>query len=579
MLDKNYYFLISLFFFNEFKNFIYLLLKKTDAFKHYETKNLLKFYKDKSINPSKNKFFKKFTKLNKKKWLNNQIHGKNILVSSFVHLPHDSICNSLIGKYLQEKRGHNLIGFIDKNDFQAEIIMRSFGINEFIYLPQGNIFQRLSCFIEAISLLKKLNFNFNKFLKFKYKGIHLGKAVYEHYLRYSGKPTEKRFTFKIFLFLSKGIFTLKFMKELIKNNKNISSVIQAENQFIPSNILFQVALKNKMKVYARDGAPRKITIREFNNFSEIFTGRGEPSLNFFKFIEKNCYKKAIEEGAKIVNDRFEGKKDNAFLRESSLAFKNKLLYSKNNICKKYNWNSKKKIVFIFSHTFIDGNFVLGWRLFKDNYTWLKETLKHVSKDTKVNWLVKPHPMDFHYKKILKYNTSDLIQEFSKKYEHIKICPDYISMNTIKNLASAIVTSHGTAALEFGSLRTPIIMAARSQFSKPVFNFKYYKSKKDYFSKLNNAYKLRKLSFKISNKAKIFLYILNNVQKIDNPLFFDRVVSRDYDKNLFWKETYKLLKKYNINNDEFKKLFFFQLDKNLRHTINLKTINKTKVKLI
>ena len=29
----------------------------------------------------------------------------------------------------------------------------------------------------------------------------------------------------------------------------------------------------------------------------------------------------------------------------------------------------------------------------------------------------------------------------------------------------------------------------------------------------------------------------------------------------------------------KNYFFFQLDKNLRHTINLKTINKTKAKLI
>ena len=130
--------------------------------------------------------------------------------------------------------------------------MRSFGINKFIYLDQGNIFQRYNCFIEAIYLIKKLNFNFNKFLNFRYKGIHLGKAVYEHHLRYSGIPTEKNFNFKIFLFLSKkAIFTYKFINKLIKKNKNVNSVIQAENQFIPSNILFQVALKNKIKVYAR----------------------------------------------------------------------------------------------------------------------------------------------------------------------------------------------------------------------------------------------------------------------------------------------------------------------------------------
>ena len=72
-----------------------------------------------------------------------------------------------------------------------------------------------------------------------------------------------------------------------------------------------------------------------------------------------------------------------------------------------------------------------------------------------------------------------------------------------------------------------------------------------------------------------MYILNKLQKIDNPLFFDKVISRDYDKNLFWKETYNLLKKYKSNKDEFKRLFFFQLDKNLRHTVDLKKINKIK----
>ena len=575
MLNKNNYFLILIFFLYELKNYLNILFKKIDALKHYKLNNLIKFFKDRSVNPSNNIFFKKFTKLNKKKWPTNLQNNKNILVTSFVHLPHDAICNSLIGKYLEEKQKRKLIGLIDKNDFQAEIIMRSFGIKNFIYLDQGNIFQRIDCFMEAIKIINKLNFNFDKFLNFKYKGIHLGKAVYEHHLRYSGKPTEQNFTFKIYLFLSKSIFTYKFMNKILDKKQNISSVIQAENQFIPSNILFQVALKNKFKIYARDGAPKKVTIREFKNYLEIFTGRGEPSLNFFKFIEKNYYKKAVKEGSKIVKDRFVGKKDKAFLRESNLTFSSKTHYSKSAICNKYKWEKKKKIVFIFSHTFIDGNFVLGWRLFKDNYTWLEETLKHIRNNKKVNWLIKPHPMDYHYKKVLKFDTTDLINKFTKKYNHIKICPSDMSMTTIKNLATSIVTSHGTAALEFGSFRVPVIMAARSQFSKPVFNFRHDKSKKNYFFKLDNIDRLKKLSIIISNKAKIFLYILNKLQKIDNPLFFDKVISRDYDKNLFWKETYNLLKKYKNNKDEFKRLFFFQLDKNLRHTVDLKKINKIK----
>ena len=76
MLNKNNYFLILIFFLYELKNYLNILFKKIDALKHYKLNNLIKFFKDRSVNPSNNIFFKKFTKLNKKKWPTNLQNNK-----------------------------------------------------------------------------------------------------------------------------------------------------------------------------------------------------------------------------------------------------------------------------------------------------------------------------------------------------------------------------------------------------------------------------------------------------------------------------------------------------------------------
>ena len=71
-------------------------------------------------------------------------------------------------------------------------------------------------------------------------------------------------------------------------------------------------------------------------------------------------------------------------RESRFVYKNlKYKIHKNDICKIFKWDRKKKILLIFTHTFLDGNYVQGWRAFRDNYEWLKETLDFASKKSTV----------------------------------------------------------------------------------------------------------------------------------------------------------------------------------------------------
>ena len=139
-----------------------------------------------------------------------------------------------------------------------------------------------------------------------------------------------------------------------------------------------------------------MSIKKFSSFSERYTARDEPSKKIFRLIFKNYRKKAAKIGYKNVISRLDGKMKEEDVRDGKWAHNNKNRYSKINICKKYKWDNKKPIAVIFSHSLIDGNYCSGPRIFKDNLTWLRETLVHIKDQDKFNWLLKPHPMDWYY---------------------------------------------------------------------------------------------------------------------------------------------------------------------------------------
>ena len=138
-------------------------------------------------------------------------------------------------------------------------------------------------------------------------------------------------------------------------------------------------------------------------------------------------------GNKLVKNRLSGAKYEEDVKDSKWAHQNKKNYSKNDICKIFNWDVNKPIVLVFSHSLIDGNRSCGSRVFKDNLTWLRETLLGIKNIDKFNWMIKPHPMDWYY-------------EFSKtttENEYKKIADDlyqyYKSISLENNISYQIVS--------------------------------------------------------------------------------------------------------------------------------------------
>ena len=248
--------------------------------------------------------------------------------------------------------------------------------------------------------------------------------------------------------------------------------------------------------------------------------------------------------------------------------------SRSSLCKMFNWDEKKKIATIFLHTLIDGNYKHGRRrMFLDNYTWARETLEIIKKLKNVNWIIKEHPHEFYY--YTKFNFSPLVKDLEKKYDHIRWYPEKIHPVSLLKVTDVAITSHGTAGVEYPSFGIPSIVAEKSSYSNWGFTLEP-KNKTEYINLLKRVHQINKLNKQKMEKAKVYLFIRIILLRNKSSIVPSYEPSRKINENDFWYQLKQNLKKYNLNNDHFKKMFKSQLQLKLRHTVNLDVCSINKI---
>lgn len=562
------FFLVNFFFF-EIKEIIKSFYKFLSIFKYISLTNFV-YYKLGLSFELKDKDFNSYIKNNKKTW-SSKINLKNdekIIVTGFVHLPGDQIPNCIIGKYLELYHNSSLYGFLDKGDIFGELIFKSFGIKNILILDKKNFFTRFLNFFNSILIIDRIK-HIDDLINFRFKNINVGKSTYDHFLRFTNSATTERVSFKIILFLSQCLYIIDDLHRKFKNFK-IKAVVETETQFIPSSLVFQFFLEKNVEIFSRENGPDDCSVRKYSSVNETYTPRYEISKKLFNKIFKIGNKKASEKGFKILEKRFQGKDRQIFYGRDKFKQIELKKYDKEKISNLNNWDVNKPIVCVFGHCLVDNNFELGWRLYRDNLTWLRETLKIISKIEKVNWLIKPHPLEKTYEKIIT-NTEKEILNYDNS--NIKLCPEDISPKSLTEICLAGITSTGSVAVEFTGFGLPVVTAGKTPFSELEI-IDVPKSKQEYENLLKNINFIPKPSLKKIEMSKVYTYILSKLILTRLPLIpkFDINSKLDFS---FFKNAEKLLKIYDIEKDSFKNYFFYQLDNNDRHTINhelLKNLN-------
>ena len=555
---------------------------------------------DKKTYPFKSLQFEKFIRKNIKYWKSvsrsKKFTCKKILIENYINHPYHSINNIIIGKYLNIIKNHEAVGLLRKNDLRGKFLFNSFGITHVHYYHYGGFFMRVFYTFKAIIVIARFR-SFNEFLKFKINKIDIGLLTYDTFLRYTRKPTCSEFELRLINFFGQALYSLDYYNKIL-SDKNIETLVQAEKQFIPLNILFQTfLLSEKRKIYSRIGTD-KLCVRTFTNFSQRHENKASFSKKLLNYLFLNHQKTIINKINKYFEFQFKNKfygktwaplvqnNKKIILRWKKNWEKNKLNNkilqkiqtrdkTRNELCKKFYWDKNKKIVTIFLPHLIDGNYNQGIKnLYIDNYSWTINTIKLLQKLNHVNWIIREHPEEKRYSTISKI--PKFLNMIEKNYPHIRKCPQDLNASSLTKITNIALTCHGTAGLEYQSFGKPAITAERSLYNH--FGFKKLpKNRKEYAQLLKNIHKIKKPSFNDIVKAKTFLMTNYEISKTNCefipenlPIFESRMDKTSTDK--FWTLLLNKVNSFNYKVDPFFLMFKEQIFLKNRHTINFNNLN-------
>ena len=557
-----------IFIIREFENIKYYIERFFYFKKHISLLNyiLYKFGNDNKV-PIKGKYFQKF--LDKSKTLNlqfkNEKFDKFLLVENFINHPLYTYTNILSAKFLNEFHQYKILGVLRQGDIKAELLFKAFGVKNFYILKKQNLISRIIYIIKALNLIKNVE-NINEFCKIKFNNTEIGYSTYDTYIRYTGDPSIQKVNPKLISILSVCMYDCDKLKQKLFFKKNIKISVQSETVFNPLNTFFQLSLLNKINVFSRCGID-EISLRQYTNWRQRHTYKYATSQKIFDAIINHNKKKILKWFNMFKKDSFKNKNFGIDTRILKYYKQDKKILNKKQLNNYFGWKNKKIVVFFFNH-FIDRNYHNGPRMnFQDSYSWAKYALDKITKDTSVNWILKPHPTEKFFNS--KKNFDEYIGYLVKNHENIRLFPDTLNNLSLIKSADLAITSNGSVGMEYPAFGINCVYTEKSTYSNLKFtNPLNNKSKINLLFKNIIKHKSRP-SKEYSLKSKCYMYIQQKALLSKCSLLPKDDISRSIDEENFWKQSINLQKNYIIKDDLFLQMLAIQLKYKMRHTINIK----------
>lgn len=311
--------------------------------------------------------------------------------------------------------------------------------------------------------------NLNNLVNLKYKGVDVGKYIFQSYSRELLEEKVDITDQRLEKFIVEA-FT--YVNNLISNFKNtkIKKLFISHSIFIRYGILCKfLSEQHKSKIYIFFPGDRLGNFFKNIDFVKLdlkHLVQMESYWNYKKEFNKFRNKKTLlNVSERELNQRIYGNKMNKHIMIGEIN-----PYEKKKIVK-FN-NSKKDKVIILASNFFDSSFFYRNSLYLDSYTYTEKLLE-IAKNTDFEWFIKPHPDGQPENELL-------IKKLKFKYPFLNILPRSISNISFKvNDFKSMFSFEGTAIHEFIYMGIPSYCVGDNKqsaysFGQPIKNFKIFK---------------------------------------------------------------------------------------------------------
>ncbi len=421
------------------------------------------------------------------------------------------IGNCLIAKYLQEHYGYRVIGVVRSKASLTEVaVANSFCFDGFLYydtplpvdlkLDANQIFGGQSIEQQRKTLLN-----------YRFGGILIGDLIYDSYMRSTTNGTIEQIDNVVLNHLLQAVRDVILFQNIIKQNQAVMSV-QGHTIYSNFGTLARTLLKSGGTVFGRKFAAGPCTIRKYTSLEQIRNHEFKFSPEEFAYIYDNYHDLAIRKARNYLDQRMSMPLRNKKWDAVEAYGDHKKIYRREELDQATGFDPGKPVVGVMSHILADAPHSFDWMIYDDYYIWLQETLEIIKDIPQVNWLIKPHPDNKHYK--TDHSAENLSRAYIEKYSHIALSPTDMNTASLFDIASAVVTVTGSAALEFPSKGIPAICAGKSLFTDFGFTLEP-KSVDEYRTMLQNIQNLPRLDAAAIDRAHVFTYIYQVLSRVDS----------------------------------------------------------------
>ena len=265
---------------------------------------------------------------------------------------------------------------------------------------------------------------------------------------------------KNYIYIAKLISYLNEYEKVIEWKKISGLVISHPVNFRFSTLIF-LALSKGIPIYVLNYVNEYISIRKLESIDDWIGGAYEKPD--FEVVRKLPYfkKKFLENvGQDYLNQVRSAKKGEVSIVGTFTNDKD-INFDKNQFLVNLNLDVNKPTVVVMTGCWPDFPNLYPPSWYTDYVDWTRKTIDIIKNISNCNWIIKPHPAEF------KYGSKTKIADFLGNINspNIVAWPNEVLSNHLADIADLVITSHGSAGVEYPAQGKPAIISRETHFSK------------------------------------------------------------------------------------------------------------------
>lgn len=404
-------------------------------------------------------------------------------------------------------------------DKATHAVLKSFPNVSLVYedSPRFLLYRILSYF-QAFKALRSIKTP-EQLLSFSCDGVLFGDTIYDAVLS-RGFATINKVNRRQILPVMARYFYHRAATRWVLSKHRVINGFSTHIVGVSGAVFLRYLLKSGIDVFIRE-----TMLKKYTSLGMAHECGATPDKRYIEFMLSHA-KIYIPLGEHAINTRL-GRMTQGIISHLPYKTGKRIYTSREQFAQDYGLDVSKKNAFVMMHAFNDYPHTYGDMFHRDFYCWFTHVLSLAQTIQGVNWIFKDHPYARYYP-----TDVDIPAMFDKiSSPNIRFFDEDANFNTasLEHLADVVLTSFGTAGLEYSTFGIPCILAAKCFYSGLGFT-REPRTIDEYEQELRNIHALPRLSNEQIAIAKIMAFF--SFQVMNHPKFpdpFRTIATYDIDE--------------------------------------------------